>query len=323
MLAELRFVQGSVAKKDFLPALTHFVIEGGRVRGFNGTIALCSPIACDLNCKPKAEPLVKAIGNCNDTIALSMTPAGKLRIHSGAFKALIECIPPETETPHAEPEGGDMEIDGAALQTALKHVEPFVGDDASRAWATGVLVRGQFAHATNNVCLVQYWMGNVQWPEINIPRAAVKEIVRIKEAPIRAQLTPRSLTLHYSSGRWIRTQLLETKWPDLDSILARESKQEPIDPKIFEGLSVIRPFVDKLGRVFFQAGGMSTHEGGSENEGASFELDGWKHEGVYNLEIIRLLEESISTIDWSLYPKPCIFYGAEGMMRGALIGMRK
>jgi len=30
MLRELKFVQGAVAKKDLLPAMTHFAIEGGR-----------------------------------------------------------------------------------------------------------------------------------------------------------------------------------------------------------------------------------------------------------------------------------------------------
>ena len=321
MLTELRFVQGSVAKKDFLPALTHFVIENGTVRGFNGTIALSSPISCDLHCKPKAEPLVRAIGNCADTIALSLTPAGKLRIQSGAFKAHIECVPLETETPHALPEGDTVDINGEAMVKALTTVQPFIGDDASRPWSTGVLLRGQSAFATNNVTLVEYWMGGATLPySLNLPRAAVKEIVRIGEAPTSAQLTERSFTLHYTNGRWIRTQLLTTEWPDVERILSGTSEQKSIDPRLFDGLDVLRPFTDKLGRVFFQNGGMFTHEQG-DIEGASFLLENFPHEGVYNLEMLRLLQGAASTIDWTQYPKPCLFYGE--VLRGALIGMRK
>lgn len=321
MLAELKFVQGSVAKKDFLPALTHFVIEKGIVRGFNGTIALCSPIQLDIACKPKAESLVKAINNCNDmtTTTLTMTPAGRLRIQSGTFRAFIDCLPQETETPHAEPEGKDIEINGAQLVQALKIVQPFIGDDASRPWSNGVLLREQSAFATNNVSLVQYWVGSVFPVTVNLPRAAVKEIVRIKEAPVRAQCTDRSFTLHYSDGRWLRTQLLMTDWPNLDPILDdKASTQKAIDPAVFEGLAAMRPFVDKLGRIFFGNGGMHTHEG---DEGASFTLDGEYGEGVYNLEILQSLEGQVKTIDWSMYPKPCIFYGDN--LRGALIGMRR
>lgn len=75
MLTALKFCQGSIAKKDFLPALTHFRIEKGTVRGFNGMIALSSPINCDIDCTPEAIPLIKAIQNCKEAITLYMTDA--------------------------------------------------------------------------------------------------------------------------------------------------------------------------------------------------------------------------------------------------------
>jgi DNA polymerase III sliding clamp (beta) subunit (PCNA family) len=317
MLTELRFVQGAVAKKDFLPALTHFVIENGKVRGYNGKIALCSPIPFDIACKPKAGPLVRAIANCSDTVALSMTPAGRLRVQSGSFRAFVDCV--EGDTPHVEPTGEPTEINGEGFLAALKAVQPFVGEDASRPWTNGVLLRGQSVFATNNVSLVEYWVGSAFPITLNVPREAVKEIVRIDEAPIGAQLDDKSLTLHYANGRWIRTQLLETNWPDLAAVLDKASTQQPVDPQLFEGLEVIRPFVDKMGRVFFQDGGVTTHQ--VEGEGASFQLEGFGYDGVYNIEILRLLKDSATSIDWSSYPKPCLFFGDR--LRGALIGMRR
>jgi DNA polymerase III sliding clamp (beta) subunit (PCNA family) len=319
MLSELRFVMGSVAKKDFLPALTHFMIEGGTVRGFNGTIALCSPISLDIACKPKAEPLVRAIANCNDTVALSMTPAGRLSIKSGSFKAFIDCI--EGESAHVEPDGERVDIDGASMLAALKAVQPFIGDDASRVWTNGVLLRGQSAFATNNVSLVEFWIGTTFPVTVNLPRAAVKEIVRIGEVPTHAQMTDKSFTLHYENGRWIRTQLLPTDWPDLSRILQTDAPvhMKDIDRRLYDGLEVLRPFVDKMGRVFFEPGKMLTHPGA--DEGASFALEDFDVDGVYNIEILRLLDGVASRIDWSLYPKPCLFEGER--LRGALIGMRK
>ena len=132
MLKELKFVQGAVGKKEFIPAITHFCIENGHVRAYNGTIALSSPIACDLNCKPKAVPMVQAIGKCNETISLSMTPAGRLSIKSGSFKAFIECI--EESQAHVTPEGEEIFFDGEILLAGLKTVQDFIGNDASRPW---------------------------------------------------------------------------------------------------------------------------------------------------------------------------------------------
>lgn len=317
MLEQLRFVQGSVAKKDYLPALTHFRIENGKVRGFNGTLALCSPIPFDIACTPEAIPLVQAIRNCTETIALSMTPAGRLSVKSGKFRVLINCI--EGETSHVEPEGEPLQLDGAALLSALQAVQPFIGDDASRPWSNGVLLKGQSAFATNNVTLVEYWAGSDFPKTVNLPRAAIKEILRVGEAPVSAQSSEGSFTLHYSNGRWIRTALLATEWPDLSRVLDKTSRQETVNPQLFEGLEFIKPFVDKIGRVTFHEGAVCTST--TEGEGARFDIDGLDYPGSFQIEMLMLLQGVAQTIDFSTYPGPCLFTGER--LRGAIIGMRQ
>lgn len=316
MLAELKFVMGAVSKKDLLPALTHFRIEGGTVRSFNGTLAICCPIPLDIDCVPKAETLVRAIQHCDETVVLSMTPAGRLSVKSGAFKALIDCV--AEETPHVEPEGDRFEIDGEALLAALKTLAPFIGDDASRPWSNGVLLLGHSAYATNNITLVEYWVGSAFPICCNVPRAAIREMIRIGEPPLWAQATDNSITFHYSGDRWIRSQLFETSWPDLPKILSTQSNQTEINPVLFESLLKLKPFADKLGRVFIKAGVISTH--GDNAEGASFEIPELNVEGIYQIEMLSLLKGVVKTIDFSTYPKPCMFTGDR--LRGAIIGMR-
>jgi DNA polymerase III sliding clamp (beta) subunit (PCNA family) len=317
MLAELKFVQGAVAKKDFLPALTHFVIENGTVRGYNGTLALCSPIPFDIACKPKAEPLVRAIGNCEQTVQLALTPAGRLSIKSGKFKAFVDCV--EGDTPHVMPEGEHVVIDGVALLQAIKTVSPFIGDDASRPWSNGVLLKGQSAFATNNITLVEYWTGmSVPFP-INIPRAAIKEMLRINEAPESVQVTENAICFHYAGGRWLRTQLFATDWPDLSRVLDRPSTPVALDERLFEAVKVIKPFTDKMGRIMFRGGRVATHE--DESEGAAYELEGFDHSGVYQMDMLNLLQGTAQRIDWSAYPAPCMFFGER--LRGAIIGMKQ
>lgn len=318
MLQALKFCAGSVAKKEYIPSLTHFVIEYGTVRGFNGTLALSSPIPFDIACRPKAETLIKAIANCEDTIQLSMTPAGRLTVKSGSFKIHIDCV--QEDTPHALPEGDIVNFDGEALLTGIKAVAPFIGNDASRRWASGILIENQSLFATNNVMLVQYWLGQSFPNVVNIPREAVKEMLRIDEAPTHAQMTESSITFHYSENRWLRTQLYSTtEWPDLGKILDQPSQQFIIDEDIFKGLEVIKPFVDKQGTVLFAEGKITTHM--DESDGASFEVEGLCHEGKYNIGMLELLNGAAKTIDWTTYPKPCLFQNDR--LRGAIIGMRK
>ena len=319
MLEQLRFVQGAVAKKDFVPALTHFVIEDGTVRGYNGMLALCSPIPFDIACKPKAEPLVKAISNCTGTVQLALTPAGRLSIKSGKFQAFVNCLP-DKDTPHVQPEGEHVVIDGEAMLQAFKVVYPFIGDDASRPWSNGVLLLGQSAFATNNITLVEYWTGSTVPRPLNIPRAAIKELLRIDEAPEAVQLTKTSITFHFSEGRWLRTQLYEIKWPDLTRVLNRESNPQPLDDRLFEALNTLKPFTDKTGRILFRGNGkIATHD--DETEGACYEIDGFDHTGVYHIDMLNLLNGTCKSIDWSAYPSPCMFFGDR--LRGAIVGMRQ
>lgn len=317
MLQELRFVMGAVAKRDLLPAMTHFAIESQTVRSFNGQLALCSPIPFDIDCKPKAEPLYRAIQNCKETVQLSMTPTGKLSLRSGPFKALIECV--HDETPHVIPEGVEVSLDGNTLIDALKTIEDFIGDDASRPWCNGVLLKGCSAFATNNVIAVEYWTG-IEWPHtVNIPRNAVRELVRIGEAPSFAQMGSNSMTFHYPDGRWLRTQLLSSEWPDILQMLNKAFQQSfyPIDEELFEGLAVLKPFTDKLGRIYMGDGKLRTHA--SPDEGAEYALASATTPGIYRHEMLTLLAGVAKKINWSNYPKACPFYNER--VRGVIIGL--
>lgn len=315
MLDALKFVQGAVAKKDFVQALTHFHISGGFIKGYNGSLALCSPIDLDLEVTPKAAPFIKAIATCKDTVQLNMTPAGRLAIKSGSFKAFVDCI--DEAYPDVQPEGEVLELDGALLK-ALKKLNPFIADDASRQWARGIMFRGPSAFATNNVTLVEYWLGYNFPVEVNIPKPAVQELIRIGEEPTKVQVCENSVTFHYASGRWLRTQTYSTQWPDMAKVLDRDSTQQPFPEGFFEALGDLLPFADDLERAFFLNTRMATTP--ADGLGASVDLAGLPEQGIYHIKQLQLLESIAETIDLSQYPAPCLFYGDR--VRGAIVGMR-
>ena len=110
MLKALKFVQGAVAKKDFVPALTHFRIRNRTVTGFNGSLAICSPIPCDLDISPNATQFTKALAACTDTISLYVNAKGRLVVQSGNFQTFVDCDEP-ANFPDLTPRGQTTILD--------------------------------------------------------------------------------------------------------------------------------------------------------------------------------------------------------------------
>jgi len=211
-----------------------------------------------------------------------------------------------------------VELDGKTLMQAITAVVGFIGNDASRPFVNGVYLTGKSAFATNNVCVVEYWIGADLPLTANIPIEAVKEMLRIGEPPTHAQVSDFSITFHYEDGRWLRTQLYSTDWPPLQPILERPASQLPLPATLFEALEIIKPFLEKDNNVYLRDG--AVHTSPVEGIGASCDVPGLIDEGIYKLQMLHLLEGIATHADLSQYPLPTMFWG--GRLRGAIIGLR-
>ena len=319
MLEDLKFVQGAVSKRDFIPAMSHFMIRDKTIRSFNGVFTICSPIDCDIDCNPNAENFIRAITKCKNATQLHLTPAKRLSIKSGNFRALVDTL--DTELPDLEPEGDYIPIsDGKKLYTTISELFSLIGEDASRPWGTGLLLRGKSCYATNNVILVEKWLGYNIPVEVNIPKIALKEILRVRQYPIGIRLSKSSITFHFENNRWLKTQVLDPKWPDINNLLTiPDNEYSDLTKEFFKALENLDGFTDAFGRVYLNSHHIATADKLDEAK-AIVEIDTKDGCGIYNLEMLSKLKTIATRIKWSNYPKPCPFIG-DGL-RGAIIGLR-
>lgn len=317
MLTELQFVKGAVAKKDFDPTLTHFLIRNGRVWGFNGIIGLSSPIQCDLDIAPQGLPFMKALNACEAEVSLHLAPSGQLVIRSGNFRTTVNCVAPE-EHRALPPAGAFVEMPGGML-AAVKKLEPFMGFDASRPWACGILFRGRSAFATNNITFVEYWLGYEFPIEVNIPTQAIRELIRIGEEPLGLQVCEDRLTFYYEGGRWLMTKLSALEWPKLDRVfqLTETANYGPVPEGLFDALDKLRPFTDDMGRILFEDSSISTT---GDETGTSITLPGVPSAGKFNCDQLAALRSLVKQIDFNQYPQPVPFLG--DAVRGVIAGLR-
>lgn len=318
MLPALKFVQGAVARKDFVPALTHFRIARGHVKGFNGQLAISSPIELDLEASPRAFPFIKAIDACTETISLHLAKNGKLVVRSGNFKAHIDCDD-GANFPDIQPTGKMIKLNDS-LMPALRTLEPFIAEDASRPWACGVLFNGPTAFATNNIVLIEYWLGFDFPGRVNVPGSAVKELLRIKANPTHMQLAENRLTFHYEDGRWISTSLYEPQWPDTKDLLDRflASGAVKVEESFWPALEQLAPFVDDQQRAYFFGDHMATSHA-PDLEGTSVTAP-CPAAGIFNVKQLLNLKGVFNVIGFDSYPAPVPFFGNN--TRGIIVGLR-
>lgn len=316
MLDALKFVAGAIKKNGISPELEHFNIGGGRIIGFNGYMALSAPLDLPIDAMPRADMFHKALQACTDRVSVDRTPNGRLRITSGGLTVHVPCI--EKIVFDAKPEGELFDAPPTLRETFARML-PFIGDDASRPWAMGLAIGDGAYTATNNVVLLQVWDGN-PLPTFNCPRFAVAEVARIKQSPVKIQVSPHSVTFHYEDGRWLRTQLLASDWPTetMNKILMRESVQEPLPEGFFDAVDILAPFAAEASSpIFLSPRGLST--GDPElAEGAIKHLSGLP-DACFKLKALQMLKDEVTTVDFNLHPQPCLFYGPSS--RGAIIGL--
>lgn len=322
MLDALRFVAAAVAKKDYVPELTHFKIHDGRVTGFNGVLALSSDIDVDLDIRPHASKLLAAIRACQGTISLNMTPQGKLAVKSGAFKSFVDCLSDEAAEA-MYPEGKIIDL-GDKFLAGIKALAPAMGVDASRPWSMGIKLQRQSMFATNNVMLVEYWHGEDIPLDIVIPAVAVEELLRIGDAPTKIQVTENSISFWFSPTRWMKSVLLQGgMWPidKMEAVLSSpDGSQIEFVPGFFEAVETLKPFLGESGALYVTPTAISTSQHDGEGTSVELAIPGVVGMQAYHYKQLSLLGSVARTIDWTAYPRPCMFRGE--LLRGAVVGQR-
>jgi hypothetical protein len=322
MLDALQFVKRGVARRDIVPGLQHFRIQGKRVTGFNGEFSLSAPVDIGFDCAPHAGLFTQALNACDETILLKLE-ASSLLVRSGSFKISVPCID-LNDVPVSQPSGMVIPLHDSLLD-ALKALREFVSVDASRPWACGVLFSGQSAYATNNAILAEYWLGTPFPHIVNVPSAIIDEVLRVDEELSSLQLDDSSITFHYTDGRWIKSALLALNWPDISATFEKAWRPQSLK-EIPDSWRIAAEKLSGFGekreaKLYFRGTELSTTSQGAVNGGAVVEINGLPERGIYYTVYLNQMLAVAEAADFERYPDPVPFVGER--LRGALLGLRE
>jgi len=316
MIKTLQFVRGAVADKDLIPVLTHFRISDGTIQGTNGRMTIqadCEKLS-GIDIAVPAGRFLKAIDACDGEPTIKVTPAGKLVISNKKFRAILP-LGDTSAFPSATADQTQITMDGELLPV-LRKLRPFIGTDASRPWACGILLKDGFAYATNNVilCRVPCSWGSLNEP-INLPSFAVDELIRIGREPEAVHTSDQSVTFSWGS-RWLKTLLFDLAWPDVDNFF-----EDTLTPEIPSGLQGaverVLPFCPdpKFPVITLGADGVATTDGEMMAEMGGLSLP----DSRYRAEALLMVLGVATHADLAAYPAP-VRWAGDGI-EGVLVGV--
>jgi hypothetical protein len=131
-------------------------------------------------------------------------------VKSGRFKAKVPASDPN-EWPYETLEPETVPVPAGFIQT-LRDVRPFVSENATQLWATGVCFDGTFAYATNNIALVRVAVVS-PFRQFLLPLWAVDFLLTREEGLTGWLLEENSVTFEWANGGRMRSQLLEGTFP--------------------------------------------------------------------------------------------------------------
>lgn len=318
MINILNFVRGSVSSKDILPILQNFHIYDGRIQGTNGRLTIDAPCPelKGMHFTVSAAPFLKAVDACDGEPVLKIKDdGGKLQISRGKFKAILP-LDDHSAYPIQKIEGEQGISGGINLMTELKQLITFVGDDAQKPWACGILFRKGLAVATNNVVFAA--MPGYTFPEdINLPSFAADELLRVNAAIVGFRATKNNVTFEFENGSWMKTSILALDWPDVARFMPTEVIGTKIGTDLINDIRRILPFCPdpKNPVVRFTGEAISTMDGDKNAviDGHTLPESAWRAEPLLSV-LVKAAE-----IDFTPYPKPCPFKGDHGLV-GVIIG---
>lgn len=270
MLDALKFVQGSLDRKGLVEEFTHYRIRDGFVMGYNGRVSMCCPIETDLDITPKGLEFAKALHHCHDTVALSVTGAGRVSIRSGPFRSLV----PQSEKPFPEvqPSGEPFALPEGFL-LALKMLLGFTAEDASRPWSQGIFFAHDKAYATNNVVVCDMPLGtNVPYP-VNIPKYAIREMLRIGTEPESCLVDKSSVSFIYGEDKWLRSNLLSCEWPNVPELMDsfEWGTMAEVTPEFLNAVETITSFTGDVDRALLTPDTVCTHS--DDQQGTAIQVE--------------------------------------------------
>lgn len=311
LIAALKFIS-LAQRKEGTVYQRHCYIADRCIVASDGILSIGCKIEEEIKCCPATLTLLSTLQKCKDGLEIKEVTESRLELKSGAFRSIVPCVSAQEIINPINPDPGIGQI-GPSLAKAFEVLGPLSTDSAQDVAYASILLRSGSALATNGHVAFEFWHG-YNLPTVAIPKAAVEAVAGCGKTLCGFGYNEgRSITFFFDDDSWIKTQLFTDEWPDVDSILNRQSNAWPVPKGFFQGVDTLAPFSDA---VFFGENDLHSHPNGTE--GATFTVEGIAPGQIFANKYLKMIESLATRIDFTTYQNMLYFFGEN--IRGLILG---
>lgn len=315
LLAALKFVQ--VAQQEVgTPYQTHcrFTQLNGTnyVVAFNGIIAAGHPVAEELPACPHTYRLIDALERVGGAMSMTALDNKTVVVKSDKFRAVVSAHG-DGDLTYSWPDAPQWPLTDA-FKGAADLAAIFTTEGAQTVMAAAVVTRGKSIVGTNGKAIVEAWHGIDMPPGLIIPKSFITAVLKVPKPLIKFGFSQQSFTVFFEDYSWLKTQLYQEQYPNIDMVLAwtETANPMPLAKDIIEGIKAVEPFAETV-EVFLGNGAVRSHH--DPELGATAVAKSATVECSVNAQFMLALADVIQQIDYTGNEKVITWFGEN--VRGA------
>lgn len=220
LLARIRWIVDAVSTMDVgVNPLTSYYIHEGVLHASDGRMVAATPFPFEGTVLVPAAPFLKVLSNRPDGDFEWEREDDRLVLHRGRFRGKVKVMDPSSwiwpiKPPNALPIPADF-------IPSLEAVLPFCSENATKPWATCILLAADALYASNNVVVARARCAGMQIAgEYLLPRWVAEFVTKRSEGLVAWELGESQVGFTWEDGSWMRSALINDKFPPVGQVLA-------------------------------------------------------------------------------------------------------
>jgi hypothetical protein len=226
----ITWLKDALTTKKLVEEMAYYRAADGFLKATDGRIIAGHPCDPKLSFLAPGQEFERAVNKFGDDLTL-VQGDGEITLRSGKTKASIKTLPADRWDYPGIDEEEWMPVP-KSLVANLRRLYPFVSDNATHIWATGITLERGWAFATNNIALCGIRMPQLGPITAIVPLWAIEFLMNREVGLISWCWTENYVAFQWANGAWMRSTLMDSYFPEQVSNMVMKAMNENPDVEI-------------------------------------------------------------------------------------------